>query len=532
LKFRFEHIDLKASGHFNDLVLDHMSNEAELRQWWPESVSEDELKQRIESRKSFPDERREALVQVLLEQYQEAGIDMEEEQEARIRSLNDSKCFTVTTGHQLNLATGPLYFIYKIAHTIRLSRTLNERFPDRNFVPVYWMATEDHDLEEIDHFYSRENKIQWNTEQSGAVGRMRIDDTEWIERLIKEWPDSKSANEWLDLLRDSYNEKFSLSQATRRLVHALFSDHGLIILDADHPELKKYFAPLVADEIENSVIEKDLVHFEPLARKYFQQVNPRKLNLFYLDDRGRYRMERAGDKVELIGKGILDRSSLLQELRTHPERFSPNVLFRPLYQETILPNIAYIGGGAEVAYWLELARVFDHWSIPRPLLLLRNSMHIVNSKEKRKADGLSLSATELLMDPEKLFEQKVALQSDLPDQLDEAYSGLTKIFEAVRELANQTDRSFIGAVDAQEAKQLGGYKKLKKRLLKAEKKRNRDLQDRLYILYDQMNAGGRLQERKLNVGSIFAEMGFDWLEPLIEAMPALHSDFLIMMEES
>jgi uncharacterized protein YllA (UPF0747 family) len=159
-----------------------------------------------------------------------------------IKLLNNLNTFTITTGHQLNLFTGPLYFLYKIVSTINLCKELKSEFPEHDFVPIYWMATEDHDFEEINYFNFKHKKISWNRESFGPVGRLSSDGLEAVFAVFEsEIGLGKNAEGLKNLFKKAYLEHTNLADATRFLANELFSKEGLVIIDADKSDLKKSF---------------------------------------------------------------------------------------------------------------------------------------------------------------------------------------------------------------------------------------------------------------------------------------------------
>ncbi|MDP4586886.1 MAG: bacillithiol biosynthesis cysteine-adding enzyme BshC, partial [Flavobacteriales bacterium] len=284
------------------------------------------------------------LANTLLEQYGDLATGAVHE---NIEALRAADTLTVTTGHQLNIFTGPAFFIYKISHTIRLAEAMAKKYPEKRFVPVYWMATEDHDFEEINHVHVYREKLTWDTPSGGPVGRMK---TTGLSTLAEEFialikPDEHVA----EMLRE-YAKQGNLAAATRFLVNALFQHLGLIVLDADTPHLKAFFANEMVDDIAHGSA-MDVVatlNSEITAAGLSVQVNPRRVNLFYLADGLRLRIDMEGEKL-VAGNYQWTMDEITAEIKRNPEKFSPNVILRPLYQETLLPNVAVVGGPGEVS---------------------------------------------------------------------------------------------------------------------------------------------------------------------------------------
>jgi bacillithiol biosynthesis cysteine-adding enzyme BshC len=288
------------------------------------------------------------LANTLKAQYQE--ITTTAETSRNIELLRKDNSFTITTGHQLNIGTGPLYFIYKIISTINLCKQLQEAYPEQHFVPVYWMATEDHDLEEINHLYVKNKKVVWNKQGTGAVGRMQVEDmAEVIAEINQLLGNSTHTNELIALFEAAYQPHLTLTEATRILANILFGGYGLVILDGDDPSLKSLFTPYIQAELQAQFSHSAVSTTTSLMKGYKIQVNPREINLFYLEKNLRERIVLENDRYKVLNTALEFSAVEMQQLvENQPEKFSPNVLLRPLYQEVILPNLCYIGGGGEL----------------------------------------------------------------------------------------------------------------------------------------------------------------------------------------
>ena len=348
---------------FSTLITDYVDEQEKLRPFYNHFPLITEFEKQITEKESdFSQEKRNVLVSSLKAQY--AELKTTPKVLKNIELLAQSNTFTVTTGHQLSLFTGHLYFIFKIISVINTVRQLTEKYPNKHFVPVYWMATEDHDFEEINHFHLSNRTICWNSDQTGATGNFS---TNTLEAVFQTFDRAiglgKNADELRALFRDSYLKNNNLAEATRYLVNALFEDYGVVVIDGNDKALKKEFIPYISNDLLHSVahqeVTKSIEALQKVNSTYPVQVNPREVNMFYLTPNGRHRIIRTTEGFEVHDTNIrFSKEAILEELNTYPERFSPNVILRPLYQEVILPNLAYIGGGGEIAYWLELKRIF------------------------------------------------------------------------------------------------------------------------------------------------------------------------------
>ena len=218
----------------------------------------------------------------------------------------------------------------------------------------------------------------------------------------------------------------------------------------------------------------------------------------------------------------------MEEVQNHAERFSPNVLIRPLYQEVLLPNLCYIGGGGELAYWLQLKSYFAQSAITFPMLLLRNSVQVISTKQRSKLERLNISLEELFLKQKELLDKKVKENSDLELNFSDKITFLQNQFDALRNVAGQTDPSFIGAVNAQEKKQINGLRNLEKRLLKAEKRRLQELVSRITKLQNELLPNGGLEERQRNFSEYYLEYGPDFLQRIKNGLKPLEGAFTIL----
>jgi len=521
-------ISYQDSGYFIPLMNDYLDQKEHLKPLYNRFPSLENFKDQItEKHTNYPDSNREILHSVLTKHY--AQIAISDFTARNIEAIKESNTFTVTTGHQLNLFTGPLYFLYKIISTINLTKELKQAYPDKNFVPIYWMATEDHDFEEINYFNFKGKKFRWNKESSGPVGRMSTDGLEAVfDVFASELGLGKNAEELKNMFGSAYLKHNNLADATRYLANVLFGSYGLVILDADDVALKTLFIPYIKEELLHQMSHKKVSETSELLSDYKIQVNPREINLFYIEDDLRERIILEDSTYFVNTKEIkFTEEELLKELEIHPEKFSPNVIMRPLYQEVILPNLCYIGGGGEIAYWLELKSYFEASKITFPVLLLRNSVVLATEKQANKADKLSLTWRDLFLNQLALKDKVVKKESAFNLDFSEQKMFLEVQFAKLREIAKLTDASFTGAVNAQEKKQVKGLNNLEKRLIKAEKKRHVEKLNRIIELQNELFPYEGLQERTLNFSEFYLVSGNRLIEGLMQELKPLALDFTI-----
>ena len=525
-----EGIPFKETGYFSRLIVDYLDQLPELEPFYGRFPTLEAFQAQMEEKgREYPASHREALCDVLEAQYRQTPAS--EATRAHLEKLRSPGAFTVVTGHQLNLFTGPLYFAYKILTTIKLASRLQERYPDHHFVPVYWMGSEDHDFEEVNHFNFRGKEIRWNSTEGGAVGRMGTAGLDAVfEQFSADLGPGGRADELRKLFRSAYLEHRDMAAATRFLVNALFGEFGIVILDSDHPRLKELFLPHMENDLFGQLgyrtVSATIDALNALPGQYRIQASPRELNFFYLEEGLRSRLVGEDGKYAVLDSDIrFTEAELRAALRSHPERFSPNVTTRPLYQEVLLPNLCYIGGGGELAYWLELKEFFRQSGITFPMLLLRNSALLVPEKQLRQATKLGISLQQLFKQPESLAEQRVREISGVRIDFSPQRQHLRQQFTDLYTLAEQTDKSFLGAVKAQEVKQLRGLDHLEKRLLKAQKRKLSDEVERVLKLRESLFPEGGLQERNRNFSQFYLEIGPHLWEHLLQGFDPLGQDF-------
>ena len=429
------------------------------------------------------------LVKVLNEQYQ--GIEIQAPVSANINALADSKTFTITTGHQLNIFTGPLYFIYKIVTVINACKTLKMAYPAYNFVPVYWMASEDHDYDEINHFSFEGKKYVWETDQTGAVGHF---ETSALKRMAEQLP--KGA----EFFANAYSKE-TLADAGRAYVNHLFGSEGLVVVDADHRELKSLFSEVIQDDLfdhnSESLVAKTSSSLEDLG--YNTQVHARQINFFYLEKNLRERIEKTDTGFSVINTDIRFTEDEMQTLiKDRPECFSPNVILRPLYQETILPNLAYVGGPSEAVYWLQLKGVFDHFETAFPLLMPRNFALVVPNAASSKWEKTGLPNNDIFLNAEEAFTKWVKSNSSSDLSYSDALDQLRDLEKNQKSKAEKIDPTLTQHVEALYASFTKRIKKAEKKLVRAEKRAHQDRKKQIEAVKEMLFPGGILQERKDN----------------------------------
>jgi bacillithiol biosynthesis cysteine-adding enzyme BshC len=530
--FAAQHIPYNQTNAFTKIVLDYLSRSEDLRPFYSHIPSIDGFKKAIAERQAHATNR-EILVQTLQQQYR--GIETTEIVKKNIELLSSNTSFTVCTAHQPNLFTGPVYFIYKILHTIKLAALLKAELPEYNFVPVYYMGSEDADFAELNHTYVKGKKIEWNKQQTGAVGRMIVDKTlvQLIDELEGQLAVEPHGNEIIGMLRRCYTNGRTIQDATFELVNELYGSFGLVVLIPDYASLKKLMAPVFADDLFNHTPAKIVKATSERLEKYYDaQAYPREINLFYLKDGLRERIEEKNGEYSVLNSQFsFNEQELKNELDTNPERFSPNVILRGLYQETILPNLAFVGGGGELAYWLQLKELFGNYGVPYPVLVLRNSFLVVEEKWQEKIQRLGLKLEELFQPETEIMKLIVQKYSTHKVLLNGNFERANELFEEIKQQAEAIDPTLSLHVAAIKTRSLKTLEELEKKMLRAEKRKFTDQQNQLGKIKDALFPNDGLQERVENISGFYAKCGRAFIDELYKHSLTLEQQFTILMEQ-
>ncbi len=516
---------------FSVIVNHYLDGVASLQPFYQYAPNLNGLKQALQNR-SFSNGDRQLLSSSLLQQYSALGLSNQNVLD-NIQLLQQQQTFTVTTAHQPNLFTGPLYFIYKIVHAIVLAKELASQFPGYNFVPVYYMGSEDADLDELGVATIMGEAYRWNTLQQGAVGRMKVDKQllQLIDRMHGQLAVLPYGSELIKLFKQCYVLGDVIQDCTTRLVDSLFGDYGLVVLNPDDAALKGRFVSVVEKELKEQFSHKLVQQtISAFPAEYKIQAAGREINLFYLLDDKRERIIQDHEEFAVPALGLqFTLPQILQEANQHPERFSPNVILRAAFQETILPNIAFIGGGAELAYWMELKEVFSELSIPYPVLILRNSFSLVTKKHIDTLRHQGLAIEHMFSSPAEAI-KLITLREDGSNLLlPQEREALLEFYKALQQKAAAVDSTLAAHVSNLSAKALKLLDALEKKMIKAGKRKHSDTLSKLEYLNNAVFPGGSLQERKENFASYYSLFGRNFIETLIQYSLAWQQQYTVLV---
>ena len=524
-----KHIPFSSTHVFSKLINDYLEGKGTALDFVQYAPNLEGYRAAIEGRKKHPINRN-LLFDVLTKQY--ANLPQENAVNNQIALLNKDNTFVVTTAHQPNLFTGPLYFFYKIIHAIQLAASLKEAFPECNFVPVYYMGSEDADLEEVGSFNLDAKNYQWATKQTGAIGRMKVDDALLVllKQLESYWTILPQGQKALEILKEAYQKGKTISEATLSFVHAFFGSKGLLVLQPDDAALKAAFIPVMEKELISGFSHEAIQPtIAALSKDYHVQSEGRPINLFYLKDNLRARIEKQGGKFIVVDTDIqFTQAEIMAELHQHPERFSPNVILRGVFQETILPGVVFVGGGGELAYWMELKNVFNQVGVHYPLLQLRNSFLLMSHKQAEQWSAMQFEEQDLfkpILDLEVAYVKKHATQAlDLQNQI----NNLTTLYSTIKNEVVKVDPTLGTHADnlAQQAK--AKLLALEKKMVRAEKrKQSVDIQ-RIHRIKKELFPQDNLQEREEHFSKWVGQYDLSWIETIMEHSTGLESKFSII----
>ena len=538
MNFKTTHIPYSATGVFTPLVNDYIESKGTAQSFVDYTPDIEGIKKALAQRKKFPTNRK-VLVQVLQKQYDQLAAQTTSNHSivydtvhANVKLLEQENTFVITTAHQPNLFTGPLYFFYKIIQAIQLAADYKKQFPEYNFVPVYYMGSEDADIDEVGSFNLGTVSQQWKTKQTGAIGRMKVDDAllQLLQNIEGYWAVKPAGKEALDILKQAYQKGNTIIEATLYLVHAYFGKYGLVVVQPDDVQLKSLFTKIMEQELttqfSHQVIQPTLAK---LKAEYHVQSEGRSINLFYLKEGIRARIEKQGDQFTIVDTNItFTQEQILDELKQYPERFSPNVILRGLYQETILPGIVFVGGGGELAYWMELKTVFEAASVHYPVLLLRNSFLFIKEKQSSQWSLLGFEMADLfkpILDLEVDYVKKQANQNlDLTTHI----ASLNKLYGTIQEDVIKIDASLGDhalnlSIQAQKKLAL-----LEKKMIRAEKRKQHTSISRIHNIKGELFPTNNLQERVENFAEWVGEYGWDWVDVIMENSSKTKANFSII----
>jgi bacillithiol synthase len=477
---------------------------------------------------------RKDVVDALTAQYQH--LSSVEPVRSNIEALLSEKTFTVVTAHQPSLFLGPLYFIYKALSAIRLARAIEaEEKGKYRIVPVFVLGSEDHDLEELNKINLYGKRIEWQPGEQGPVGNMSSKSLRTpLEELAVILGSSEAAQALYARVEQAYTHTSTFASATQALLHEFLGRFGLIVLNMSDASLKRHFIPVMREELLHQhsfrLVNQTIEELQQIGFK--TQAAPREINLFYLNGHSRERIVREENTYKVLNTSILfTEKEILDELEKYPERFSPNVILRPLFQEIVLPNLAYVGGGGELAYWLERRRLFEYFDVSYPVLVRRHSVMWIDRDAAKKLDKLGISSTHFFIDTDQLVRDFIARHATGAVDLQAEISDLEAIFKRVAQKATAIDPTLEKSALAESVKASAALEQWQSRLVRAEKQKHETALNQLKTLKDKFFPSHGLQERYDNVLPYLLKYGDAFLDTLLSHFEPFEQGFVVLEEQ-
>ncbi len=520
-------VEYKKLPNFSQLFLDYISSDGEKKNevnkfFFADYKEKEEIFKVIDSKLHNYNANRyfdkHTLTDVLKRQNMSFGAN--EKSAANIELLQEENTFAVVTGQQVGLYTGNIYTIYKTITAVKLAEDLKEKFPQFNFVPVFWLESEDHDLEEANHIHliNRQNELvrigydeivpdeDVSKRNAKPVGSLKFDSkiNEINEQLAAALMDTEYKPKILEKINSFYREGNDYKTAFAEFMNWIFKDYGLVFIDCSDSEIKKLLTPVFEKELNTSpkMCEAIINTSAELEKHYDLQVKPKVINLFYIHNGNRLLIEpREGNRYALRNsKRRFEQEELMKILFEDPENFSPNVVLRPLCQDYLLPTIAYVGGPSEVSYFAQLKPAYEHYDITMPVIYPRISVSIVESKINKFLKNYDINFEDIF-DHKKLLAKVVEKISEvkIEDEFSKFYDDLNRVFYDMKNMTAKVDKTLLNTVDNQKDKVIQNLELFKNKLTNAQANKSDTTTSQLDKVTNNIFPKGSLQERVINI---------------------------------
>ncbi|MBX2908517.1 MAG: bacillithiol biosynthesis cysteine-adding enzyme BshC [Chitinophagales bacterium] len=496
MAFTVEKISLEKINLLSPLMRDYLFSPNSVKQLFSAPFEENFIPQIIEKKQTQKLDRLH-LSSALLQQAKRRKATAKALE--NIELLKQENTFTITCAHQPTLLLHPAYYFHKICSTIALAKQLSATFNTYNFVPVFWIGSEDHDVEELCNATLSGSNVSWQTLQTGAVGRFLLDDG--FKQILSDFKIAKPDLEIHSLFSEALENTKNFGEFTAYVVQELFSNYGLVVLNQDDAKLKQHFAPIIEDEILNSRAEKVLqptVNY--LEQNYKVQAAIRPINFFYLGGNFRERIVKQSENEFAVLNTDMKFSTeeMKNEIAANPKKFSGNVFYRTLLQESILPNVAFVGGGAESSYWLEQKPLFEYFNIPFPMIVHRTPVVVLPQSISRKIEKLNLKIESVFTQQDEFVKNYLTENFGDEISLSQTVGEIESLYSSVEEKLAAIDSTLSSSVRAEKQKTLAGITQLETKAMRALKRRSETAVEQLKSVYETFFVNGALQERKVN----------------------------------
>lgn len=521
--------DLPSVGGFSDLFNDYISDFQKVQNFYElDFHSPENFKLRCEAvRQEF--QNRESICNILLNQNRDFGCG--ENTFVNINRLQEENTFTVVTGQQVGIIGGPLYTLYKIFTLLKLTHQLNDNYPEMKFVPVFWLESEDHDFEEVNHIniVNNENQIKPihyprppKSEYHASVGDIAFDISvaAFIQEVSSTLPNSEFKENIIGLINQAYSPGVTFEKAFVQWINLLLPDSGIIFISPNDRNIKKLLSGVFQKEINEYPLTSQLViqKSAELEKNYHAQIKPRALNLFLFHKEGRYLIEPRENDFSLKGtRKFFSKEEILTIACETPELLSPNVVLRPICQDSILPTAAYIAGPSEIAYFAQLKQVYKNFGLTMPIIYPRASATIFEDKVARILEKYELTIENIYEGIEKTSDRVMNFVSEvkIEELFKESNQRVTDLLNEMKCGLGYIDQTLLGALENTQLKIEAAIQVLKEKTHAAQKHKHEVALKQVEKVFNNVFPNGNFQERELNIINYLNKYGLEfhiWLK--------------------
>lgn len=522
----YSELQSEESG-FSRLFIDYIDNYSHVKDFF---VGDFRDKKVWESRLhaiAHRDINRSAIAQVLLNQNRDyhCGI----KTLANIDLLLSDNTVAIVTGQQVGLFTGPLYTLYKVLTTLKLTEQLSQQYPDYNFVPIFWLEGEDHDIEEVSSFsflnasnelqrfsYPDGDKTKGNN--VGAVGSVNLDESIGIlfNSLRQTLITTEYSQKVFELFETAYQKGMTFSRAFIHLFNVLLENSGLIFFDPHNPDTKKILTPVFAQELNNisQTCQLVITQSEILEKQYHAQVKPRAVNLFLFHNGGRYAIEPHEHGFSLKGtRRTFTKEEMLELLNNDPNLFSPNVVLRPICQDYLFPTLAYVAGPSEIAYFAQFKLLYENFAIPEPIIYPRCSATIVEERVQKIINKYHLQSKDFFTEIDALKGRITASISDfkVEELFSNTFGTVSESLTSLKDGLESIDPTLVPAMENTLVRMQGALNNLKEKTLSAQVRQHEISLRQLDKVAISLFPNSNLQEREMNIIYFLNKYGLELL---------------------
>jgi bacillithiol biosynthesis cysteine-adding enzyme BshC len=526
----YRQLPLESSG-FSELFFDYMYEFNEVERFFTHNFRDPQALHNMMAALEERGHDRSVLVRVLEEQNRAFGSTATALDNVAL--LRKPSTYAIVTGQQVGLFGGPLYTVFKTITTIKLSERLKQKFPQFDFVPVFWIEGEDHDFAEMNNISildgeSKTARLEYlpggvmPERNLGPIGELVFDASldQTLASLEAALQKTDFTEDVMKKLRECYTPGRTFNQSFTAWMNHLFEDYGLVFISSNNAELKRLISPFFVKEISEFPKTSQTVirQSAELEEKYHAQIKAKSINLFLFHKGGRYLIEPREHDFSLKGtRHFLQKEELLKIANETPELLSPNVVLRPIVQDTLLPTLAYVAGPSEIAYHAQLKPVYEDFNVLQPIIYPRASGTFLEERVERAMEKYSLALSELFEDPGKVTAKVAERISDVKAEV--LFGSVSSsIHDALSELKfglKEIDPTLLGALEGVKSKIDGNLSVLKEKTVAAQMRRHETAMRQIERAIASLLPNGSLQEREISVIYFMNKYGPDLVKWLV-----------------